>query len=201
MNKIYIGTKTIGFRSWFCNIQKNLEVFLLKKDQFVAICQPLSSLVYKQQRVIILLVLIWSTSLFISLPEAFILIALPYLNDRTIFPCVVEDILLDLTACVPFWSNTSGFIYTSIKAAFLYVFPLIVMVIFYRKIIKTLWITRIRGKNEKVVVEYNLISIAVQDDELKTKQMHKMCETEILLPNSSLYSGCQTITRWTSWIY
>ena len=147
---------------------------------------------------ITLLVLIWSTSLFISLPESFILIALPYLNDRIFFPCVVEDISLDLTSCVPIWSNTSGFIYTIVKAAFLYIFPLIVMVIFDRKIIKTLWITRVRGKGEKVVVGYNFISIAVLDDESsKTKQRHKMCETGILLSNSSLYNGCQTITRYT----
>ena len=104
-----------------------------------AICQPLSTLAFKKQRVVILLVLIWSTSVILSLPEAFILSALLFLNDRTLFPCVTEDIFWDLTSCVPFWSNTSGLIYTTIKAILLYFLPLLIMIIVYKNIVKTLW--------------------------------------------------------------
>ena len=110
-----------------------------------AICQPLSALAFKKQRVTILLVLIWSTSFILSLPKTFILSAALVLNDRTLFPCVAEDVFWDLTSCVPFWSNTSGLIYTTIKAVLLYFLPLVIMILVYRNIIKTLWRTNVSG--------------------------------------------------------
>ena len=88
----------------------NLTLFL-----FIAICRPLSSLVYKKRRVIMVMIIIWSLSLFISIPELLILTSVGFLNDKDMFPCVTEEIYWDLTACLPTWSNNSVFIYTIIK--------------------------------------------------------------------------------------
>ena len=82
---------------------------------YLAICRPLSTLVYKRRRVITVLVTIWILSLMISVPEIVILSAVSFLNDRKLFPCVTEEIFWDLTVCVPTWSNKTVFIYTTIK--------------------------------------------------------------------------------------
>ena len=74
-------------------------------------------MVYKKRRVIVVMIIIWSMSLFISFPELLILTSVGFLNDKEVFPCVTEEIYWDLTACIPTWSNNSVFIYTTIKAS------------------------------------------------------------------------------------
>ena len=57
-------------------------------DSISAICRPLSALKYKKRRIIILVLIIWTLSILISLPELFILEAIPFLSDENLFPCV-----------------------------------------------------------------------------------------------------------------
>ena len=119
-----------------------------------AICSPFSTLFHKKRRIITILVLIWSTSIILSLPEAFMVSSAPFLNQRDLFPCVKEDILWDLTSCVPVWSKQTGFIVTIIKSLLLYLFPLICMILLYKDIIRTLWRTKVEGG--KFILQINL---------------------------------------------
>ena len=112
-----------------------------------AICNPLSTLVYSKTGVILIMIFIWATSILPSLPEAVILSAVSFLNNRDSFPCVVEDIFWDLSSCVPAWSNSADFAYTCIKIIFLYLLPLLFMVSVYSRIIKILWSKGVDGNS------------------------------------------------------
>ena len=113
-----------------------------------AICKPLSALTYDKSRVIFLLIIIWSISTIISLPEAVVLSAFSIIQSQ---PCVVEDIFWDLTSCIPNWSDNIGLVYSILKTALLYIFPLILMLILYTNIIQTLWRTNIPGT--KIIID------------------------------------------------
>ena len=110
-----------------------------------AICKPLSVLSYKKERVIIKLIIIWSLSIIISLPETMMLSAVSFLNNRLHFPCAEEDIFWDLSSCDPSWSNSTVFLITSLKTVMLFIVPLVIMVIIYRQIFKTLWSRKMTG--------------------------------------------------------
>ena len=121
-----------------------------------AICSPFSTLSHKKRRIITILVLIWSTSIILSLPEAFMVSSVPFLNQQELFPCVEEDILWDLTSCVPGWSKQTGFIVTIIKSLLLYLFPLICMILLYKDIIRTLWRTKVEGG--KFILQFKIVN-------------------------------------------
>lgn len=114
-------------------------------DRYYAICKPLSVLSYKKERVIIKLIIIWSLSIIISLPETMMLSAVSFLNNRLHFPCAEEDIFWDLSSCDPSWSNSTVFLITSLKTVMLFIVPLVIMVIIYRQIFKTLWSRKMTG--------------------------------------------------------
>ena len=117
-----------------------------------AICNPLSTLVYSKTGVILILIFIWATSILLSLPEAVILSAVSFLNNRDNFPCVVEDIFWDLSSCVPAWSNSADFAYTCVKIFFLYLLPLLFMASVYSRIIRILWSKDIVGNNSMISI-------------------------------------------------
>ena len=72
---------------------KTIFFYFCWNFHFSAICRPLSALKYKKRRIFILLIIIWSLSILLSLPELFILEAVPFLSDETLFPCVDKVLL------------------------------------------------------------------------------------------------------------
>ena len=119
---------------------------------FLAICKPLSTLTYSKSRVILLLLIIWSISTLISLPEAVSLSAISILDSH---PCVVENIFWDLTSCVPDWSDNTGLVCNILKTVILYILPFLLMLLLYINIIKTLWRTNLPGNEWGDVLRYS----------------------------------------------
>ena len=56
-----------------------------------------------------------------------------------------DDIVWDLTNCIPFWSHNSGLVYSLLKTTVLFIIPLVIMIIFYTKIINKLWSNNLAG--------------------------------------------------------
>ena len=52
---------------------------------------------------------------------------------------VSDDIIWDLTNCVPFWGYNTGLAYGVLKTVSLFVTPLIFMIVLYINIINKLW--------------------------------------------------------------
>ena len=62
-------------------------------------------------------------------------------QSRTLFSksAFSDDIVWDLTNCVPFWSYNTGLAYGVLKTFILFIIPLIFMIVLYISIINKLW--------------------------------------------------------------
>ena len=74
----------------------SLHLPLMSKFVFSAIVRPFSTLNEKKTMILSELLLIWTLSILISLPESLTLSAISFLNQRHIFPCV-DQVSLFLT--------------------------------------------------------------------------------------------------------
>ena len=70
---------------------------------------------------------------------------------------VSDEIVWDLTNCVPFWSYNTGLAYGVIKTAILFIIPLIFMIVLYISIINKLWNSdKIEGDSRTNLIRGNL---------------------------------------------
>ena len=130
----------------FDRYKGEFKVNLLINDFCSAICAPFSTLSSSKSRFLPIVLIIWGCSLLLSLPEAFTVTAVPFLNQKEYFPCVTEPILWDLTSCVLSWSNEIGFTVNILKGIVLYLLPLFCMIFLYKNIIQTLWKRKSEGQ-------------------------------------------------------
>ena len=70
---------------------------------------------------------------------------------------VSDDIIWDLTNCVPIWSYNTGLSYGVLKTVILFVTPLIFMIVLYINIINKLWNSdKIEGDTKRNLIRGNL---------------------------------------------
>ena len=68
---------------------------------------------------------------------------------------VSDDIIWDLTNCVPFWSYNTGLAYGVLKTVILFIIPLIFMIVLYISIINKLW------NSDKIEGNYSFTHFAI----------------------------------------
>ena len=72
---------------------------------------------------------------------------------------VSDDIIWDLTNCVPIWSYNTGLAYGVLKTIILFVTPLVFMIVLYINIINKLWNSaKIEGDTRTNLISGNLHS-------------------------------------------
>jgi len=144
---IWDVTNTWIFGSLMCRVIgyiQNLSVSVsvltltfIAYDRYNAICRPLQFST-RRSKAAVVIGAIWTISSMVGIPDAISLQAQNFhfpKND----PCIQDDILWDLTTCVPTWSESVDFSFTIVKGIVLYTLPLIFMSIGYYFIVKTLW--------------------------------------------------------------
>ena len=132
----------------------NSQVFYILYEKELRDSAKLNTiLIFTICRHVAQLLAIWLMSGLLALPEAMMLHAVSSFKEQ---PCirwavtmengkylselfVSDDIMWDLTNCVPFWSYNTGLAYGVLKTVILFVSPLIFMIVLYINIINKLW--------------------------------------------------------------
>ena len=104
---------------FFQNLSVSVSVLTLTFiacDRYNAICRPLQFSTRKTKAAVVIGA-IWTISSMIGIPDAASLEAQPTAFTKDEYPCMQEDILWDLTDCVPSWSENVDFSFVIVKVS------------------------------------------------------------------------------------
>ena len=93
-----------------------LTLTFIAYDRYNAICRPLQFSTRKTKAAMVIGA-IWTISSMIGIPDAASLEAQPSAFTIDEYPCMQDDVLWDLTQCVPTWSKNVDFSFTIVKVS------------------------------------------------------------------------------------